>query len=294
MKWFKHYSNAHTNQFLQSLLREKNGHELYAFYWLFLEFLCGEFRKDTVVFHASIEQLKAALRVGQNKKVRKVLAKFSESSGKFPESLLEVSETSENFFEIKTSIILDLMGKDFKRTRQCRGSDTPKKENKKEKEKKEKKDPVKPESFSGVSKIIDYLNQKCGTKYRATTESTKKAVAARLSEFTIHDLKTVIDKKHAEWFGTEMEKHLNPTTLFRPGNFERYLNQKIAPKSESQKINGQKIFDAISRGLGSRRLSQSEIDENFDAVEWGFIQQKGGLVALSRMSERDCRRLLGI
>ena len=74
--------------------------------------------------------------------------------------------------------------------------------------------------------IISYLNEKAGTKYRASTAKTKTVIHARLSEgFTVEDFKTVIDKKCAEWIGTDYEKFLRPETLFGT-KFEGYLNQK--------------------------------------------------------------------
>jgi predicted phage replisome organizer/uncharacterized phage protein (TIGR02220 family) len=77
------------------------------------------------------------------------------------------------------------------------------------------------------SSIVSHLNEKAGTKYKATTEKTKKAIHARLAEgFKLDDFKTVIDKKCTEWIGTEFEKFLRPETLF--GNkFEGYLNAKV-------------------------------------------------------------------
>ena len=76
--------------------------------------------------------------------------------------------------------------------------------------------------------IIAYLNEKAGTKYKASTPKTKTAIHARMSEgFTVDDFKTVIDKKCAEWLGDEkMEKYLRPETLFGT-KFEGYLNAKI-------------------------------------------------------------------
>lgn len=75
--------------------------------------------------------------------------------------------------------------------------------------------------------IISHLNQKAGTKYKATTEKTKKAIHARLADgFQLEDFKTVIDKKCTEWIGTEFEKFLRPETLFGT-KFEGYLNAKV-------------------------------------------------------------------
>ncbi len=79
--------------------------------------------------------------------------------------------------------------------------------------------------------IIDYLNQRAGTNYRANAEKAKKHINARLNEkYTVDDFKKVIDKKCNEWIGTEYEKFLRPETLFG-SKFEGYLNQNIRTKS---------------------------------------------------------------
>jgi predicted phage replisome organizer/uncharacterized phage protein (TIGR02220 family) len=77
--------------------------------------------------------------------------------------------------------------------------------------------------------IIDYLNYKLSSRYKAITK-TNNLIKARMKEgFTIEDFKQVIDKKFDEWKGTEYEKYLRPETLF--GNkFEGYLNQKVIMK----------------------------------------------------------------
>ena len=99
----------------------------------------------------------------------------------------------------------------------------------KEKHKKEKSD-----DFSVCVSIIDYLNARCGTHYKPTTDSTRKSIKGRIRDgYTVEDFKTVIDKKAREWIGSEMEKHLTPETLFRPGNFEKYLNQNIVTKGKN-------------------------------------------------------------
>jgi uncharacterized phage protein (TIGR02220 family)/predicted phage replisome organizer len=77
------------------------------------------------------------------------------------------------------------------------------------------------------SLIVSYLNEKAGTKYKATTAKTKTAIHARLADgFTLDDFKAVIDKKCTEWTGTEFEKYLRPETLFGT-KFESYLNAKV-------------------------------------------------------------------
>lgn len=81
-------------------------------------------------------------------------------------------------------------------------------------------------------RIIDYLNVKCNTRYRHTTENTKKHIRARMAEgYSEDDFYIVIDKKCSEWIGTEQEKYLRPDTLFGT-KFESYLNQRIIKCSE--------------------------------------------------------------
>ena len=79
-----------------------------------------------------------------------------------------------------------------------------------------------------IKHIVDYFNKKVGTKYRHTTKAINEGISARLKEgFTIEDCIKVIDVKYDDWIDDkEMVKHLNLITLFRPSNFEKYLNQK--------------------------------------------------------------------
>lgn len=79
--------------------------------------------------------------------------------------------------------------------------------------------------------IINYLNQKAGTKYKVTA-SYKDHMSARIREgATFEDFKTVIDKKVKSWTGTEYEKFIRPHTLFGT-KFDSYLNEK-EPKQKS-------------------------------------------------------------
>ena len=78
--------------------------------------------------------------------------------------------------------------------------------------------------------IVGHLNERTGKSFKPTSEATRKAIRARFAEgYTLDDFLRVIDTKAAEWMGDpKMEQYLRPSTLFRPANFENYLNQ--APK----------------------------------------------------------------
>lgn len=75
------------------------------------------------------------------------------------------------------------------------------------------------------SLVIDYLNRKASTNYRATTKNTQSFINARVKEgYTVEDFKKVIDSKSKDWLNTDFEKYLRPSTLFGT-KFENYLNE---------------------------------------------------------------------
>lgn len=73
--------------------------------------------------------------------------------------------------------------------------------------------------------VIAYLNEKAGTKYKASSRKTKALIQARVKEgFTLEDFKAVIDRKCADWlYDAKMSEYLRPSTLFGT-KFEEYLN----------------------------------------------------------------------
>ena len=80
--------------------------------------------------------------------------------------------------------------------------------------------------------VIDCLNKSAGTQYRDKSKDTRKHIKARFDDgFTLADFENVIQKKCAEWMGTDMEKYLRPSTLFG-SKFEAYLNQAAKPTKQ--------------------------------------------------------------
>ena len=87
-----------------------------------------------------------------------------------------------------------------------------------------------------VDEIIRYLNLKTNKNFRTTTKAYRKEIMGRLNDkkanYQPEHFKYVIDVKCADWLGTDMEKHLNPETLFRASNFDKYLNQPMPRQKE--------------------------------------------------------------
>lgn len=86
-----------------------------------------------------------------------------------------------------------------------------------------------------VIQVVEYLNLKANTNYRTNSKGTLKELRARIKDgLTLEECKYIIDVKCNDWLNTDNEKHLNPTTLFRSSNYERYLNQKMYVKNQQQ------------------------------------------------------------
>ena len=107
-----------------------------------------------------------------------------------------------------------------------------------------------------IGEVIDYLNEKTGSKYKANTADTVKHINARLAEgFTVDDFKKVIDNKTAEWLGTEMAQYLRPATLFGT-KFESYLNTK--PRTRTQQTKAMSKANANEKGKKSYITHRNE------------------------------------
>jgi len=98
-------------------------------------------------------------------------------------------------------------------------------------------------SGEAVKSVINYLNQRAGTAYKATSKKTRELVNARMNEgFTVEDFKTVIDNKVEEWGKPpkagekDMRIYIRPETLFGT-KFEVYLNQRrVSNDGEHERI----------------------------------------------------------
>ena len=83
-----------------------------------------------------------------------------------------------------------------------------------------------------IGQIIDHLNRKTGSNYKASTQATRRLIESRLKEgFTVEQFKSVIDKKVTDWSRDEkMAQYLRPETLFG-SKFESYLNAPAPVKA---------------------------------------------------------------
>lgn len=86
-----------------------------------------------------------------------------------------------------------------------------------------------------VSEVMAYLNLQARRNYRVsnpngTPTAGALVIAQRLKEgYTVEQCKDVIGVKSNTWMGDEkMDQYLNPQTLFRKSNFDKYLTEAEA------------------------------------------------------------------
>jgi len=86
-----------------------------------------------------------------------------------------------------------------------------------------------------VGEVISYLNAEVGSRFSSSSKSSTKYIMSRIREgYTVEDLKSVVDKKNAQWAGTAMEKFLRPETLFCETKFQSYINEKGSNGKENK------------------------------------------------------------
>lgn len=102
---------------------------------------------------------------------------------------------------------------------------------------------------SRILEIISDLNLVTGKKFRPTTAETIKHLNGRLSEgYTLEDFKRVHRAKFKEWGSNpEMEEFLRPHTLYRPSNFEGYVNKRSVEDIKETENNEEKKKELLEK-----------------------------------------------
>ena len=139
--------------------------------------------------------------------------------------------------------------------------------------------------------VIDYLNSKAGTHYRASSKATQQHINARLNEgFTVDDFMRVIDNMCAEWLRTEWEQYLRPSTLFG-SKFENYLNRKPQGKRTEKKPNWfQPSMQAGSAELEAIQKLLSEDDPKKDDPQTDFASEAEAFQKrLAEVRQMECK-----
>ncbi len=75
--------------------------------------------------------------------------------------------------------------------------------------------------------VLDYLNKKTKKNFLLNNKNFA-LIFDRLSEgYQKEDFIHAIDAKYEDWYNTDKEKYLRPSTLFKEEHFDNYVNERI-------------------------------------------------------------------
>ncbi len=116
-------------------------------------------------------------------------------------------------------------------------------------------------ALTPAMQMIEYFNLITGRRFRLNNKTYLKAIENRFKDgYTEEQMREVIQVKTLEWKNNPtMSVHLNPETIFRPSNFEKYVNQVIAIK-ENPKLY-EKHFKTINKITSSAADNNDAISE---------------------------------
>ena len=127
--------------------------------------------------------------------------------------------------------------------------------------------------------VLGFLNKTTGRNF---SRSKDIETCFKREKCTVEDCQAIIRFKWGEWAGTEMAKHLNPTTPFRKDHFQSYLDESRAgPLPAITKRTG---FDGPdNRSERNRSVMEKKLKEFSDAEDNQSID--GGGCDLQRTAE---------
>jgi uncharacterized phage protein (TIGR02220 family) len=102
------------------------------------------------------------------------------------------------------------------------------------------------ETITPEIEILNYFNQITGHRHRETKDNLSGIKRTLKEGYSFEEIKEVIQCKTLDWKNNEdMSKHLNPVTIFRARNFDKYINQVIEIKNNPKKY--AKYFAKINK-----------------------------------------------
>ena len=114
--------------------------------------------------------------------------------------------------------------------------------------------------------LIQYLNEKTGSDYKADRPNAKRIKALLDSGYTPEQMRSVIDKKCAEWMGDgKMRSYLRPSTLFGD-KFGEYLAAPVSVEAEKkQKADADRA--SLERTLSEKQQALSDLKESLAGAD---------------------------
>jgi uncharacterized phage protein (TIGR02220 family) len=122
------------------------------------------------------------------------------------------------------------------------------------------------ETVTPEIEILNLFNQITGHRHKAGKANLSGIKRVLKEGYTLREIQEVIQLKTIEWKkNAKMSVHLNPVTIFRESNFDKYINQVINVKENPQMYaeHFAEINKIRSGGNNSTSGAFSKIDEMF-------------------------------
>jgi uncharacterized phage protein (TIGR02220 family) len=144
-----------------------------------------------------------------------------------------------------------------------------------------------------TTSVLTYFNEITGQNRKSDAGGF---IAARLAEgHTLEEFKHVIETKTAQWHGDrKMHAFLRPSTLFRPGHFEDYLNEPYQdPRKKSVPVGGRPA--PTSEEKKREKEIEAKVNEAIDAYHQtpGAIELERKLAAANEAKDYKRARAIG-
>ena len=112
------------------------------------------------------------------------------------------------------------------------------------------------------------MNQKTGSSYKVDADITGRIISLFGQGYSVEDMRTVIDRKCAEWCDDEkMRSYLRPSTLFGD-KFAEYLNAPEPIEVERKKGAAAKQ-EQLLKSLSDKENELEQLTERIDAIRNG-------------------------
>ena len=93
-----------------------------------------------------------------------------------------------------------------------------------------------------VEEVIAFMNKLYKRNFKHDSLYATKELRVRLTESSVEDILKVVANRYSEWKDDAvMEKHLNPTTIFRPSKFDKYLEEALRTKSGQSFVSAKEL-----------------------------------------------------
>ena len=237
---------------LQEILLDY-GLEGYGLYWYCLELIANNVEPEKLTFELEHDSRIIARNTGSTvQKVQEMMSKFVElglfenTSGVI--TCLKLAKVSDDYtaklVRMNPPETLDLPSV---RETPTNSEKDPLDKNRLDKNRIDKNKEKEIKHNELVNHALDHLFNVTGRKFRTSSE-----LNARLKDYSMDEVKQVIDYKAKEWMGSDMQKYLRPQTLFNANKFESYLNDSMQnvittkPNNQASSIDVLKSIELVN------------------------------------------------